>query len=167
MDAPGPDDGLPRRRKPLRRAPAPTLIVGWREVVALPGLGVPRITAKIDTGARTSALHATRIVRFTRDGADWVRFHIPHGGITHAQDCEAPVVDRREIRNTGGLPDLRIVIETWLAMGARRWQIEVSLADRGAMTAPLILGRTALRRHGIVVDAGRSWLAGHPGETTR
>lgn len=137
---------------------SPPLLIGWREAVALPELGIARLTAKIDTGARTSALHATRIRPFDRDGARWVRFHVPHAGLARAVTCEAPLIDRREIKNTSGIPQERLVIETLLVLGGRKWRIEVSLADRGAMTNPLILGRTAIRRRRILVDAGRSFL---------
>lgn len=140
----------------------PPMLIGWRERIALPELGIDLMQAKIDTGARTSALHATRAVRFRRDGADWVRFHIPHASGLQARDCEAPLVDRREIKNTSGLGEDRLVIETLLLLGGRRWRIEVSLADRSAMAMPIILGRTAIRKRGLLVDAGKSYLAGPP-----
>jgi hypothetical protein len=146
------------------RKDRPVTIIGWREKVALPDLGLPLIHAKIDTGARTSALHATRIRHFERDGVPWVSFHIPHAGLTRAADCEAPLVDRREIRNTSGIGEERHVIATRLLIAGRRWTIEVSLADRAGMAMPLILGRTAIRRHSVLVDAGRSFLAGAPSQ---
>ena len=136
---------------------APT-VIGWRERVDLPELGIRGMVAKIDTGARTSALHATRIRLFDRDGATWARFHVPHAGLPRAALCEAPVVDRRQITNTSGVPDERLVVETLLVLAGRRWRVEVSLADRGAMAMPIILGRTAIRRRRILVDAGRSFL---------
>lgn len=145
----------------------PTLI-GWRERVAMPDLDLALIEAKIDTGARTSALHATKITEFERDGAPWVRFHIPHAGKLHARNCEAPLVDTRSVKNTSGIGQDRHVISTMLIIGTRRWRIEVSLTDRASMKMPLILGRTAFRRRGILVDAGKSYLAGAPtGKTPR
>ncbi len=147
------------------KAKMPPMLIGWRERIALPELGIDLMQAKIDTGARTSALHATRAVRFQRDGADWVRFHIPHASGLTARDCEAPLIDRREIKNTSGLGEDRLVIETLLLLGGRRWRIEVSLADRSAMAMPIILGRTAIRKRGILVDAGKSYLAGMPRPT--
>lgn len=140
----------------------PPMLIGWRERIALPELGIDLMQAKIDTGARTSAIHATRARRFQRDGVDWVRFHIPHASGLTARDCEAPLVDRRAIKNTSGLGEDRLVIETLLVIGGRRWRIEVSLADRSAMAMPIILGRTAIRRRSILVDAGKSYLAGMP-----
>ncbi len=137
------------------------MTIGWREMVALPALGLPSLKAKIDTGARTSALHAVDLVPFTRDGQDWMRFHIPddaHEHIEQPTDCEAPLVDTREIRNTSGIPDPRPVIATRLLIGGRKWTIEVSLTDRSDMKFPIILGRTAIRRRRILVNPGRSYL---------
>jgi len=134
------------------------MTIGWRERVDLPRLDLRGIVAKIDTGARTSALHADGVTQFTRDGAAWVRFHVPHDGVENTPDCEAPLIDTREINNTSGVPEERLVIETSLVLGGRRWRIEVSLANRGAMAMPIILGRTAIRRRRVLVDAGRSWL---------
>lgn len=134
------------------------MVIGWREIVSLPKLGLNAIVAKIDTGARTSALHASRVREFERDGAAWVRFHVPHAGLEEAVECEAPLIGRRNVRNTGGVPEERLLIATQLLIGRWRWQIEVTLADRAAMTTPIILGRTAIRRHKILIDAGHSFL---------
>jgi hypothetical protein len=138
------------------------MIVGWRERIGLPELGIARVTAKIDTGARTSAIHATRIEPFERAGAPWLAFHIPHDSLIHARDCVAPMVGRRRITNTSGRPEERWVIRSVLSIGRRRWRIEISLADRTRMAMPIILGRTALRRHGVLVDPGRSFLLPGP-----
>ncbi len=140
--------------------------IGWREWVGLPRLGVPRIKAKIDTGARTAALHAEDVEAFERDGVPWVRFKIA-GGEEGAdwRTCEAPVADKREIRNTSGVPEERYIINTSLRLGSRRWSIEVSLANRAQMGFELILGRTAIRRRRLVVNPGRSFLAGEPKKT--
>ena len=136
--------------------------IGWRENVSLPELGIPSIRAKIDTGARTSALHAIDIEPFERDGELWVEFHsvLPHS--PRKNRCAARVLDQREIKNTSGIAEMRYVITTTLLLGSRHWHIELSLADRGNMGFDLILGRTAIRRHAIVVDPGRSFLAGPP-----
>ncbi len=150
---------MPRKAVPK---PPPT-VIGWREIIALPELGLAEMHAKIDTGARTSALHATRIMPFQRDGQDWVRFRIPRDHGHAARTCELPLVDHREIKNTSGTPEPRYVVETLIVLGGRRWRIEVSLADRKAMRMPIILGRTAIRRHNILVDAGRSYLVPLPG----
>ena len=135
------------------------MIIGWRETVGLPELGITAAVAKVDTGARTSAIHATRIKVFDRDGRKWVRFHVPHARLEKGLECEAPLVDAREIKNTSGVPQERLVIETLMTLGGRKWRVEVSLANRANMTFPMILGRTAIRRRNILVDAGRSHLA--------
>jgi len=138
--------------------PRAPLVIGWRECVGLPDLGLAQIEAKIDTGARTSALHAEDVETFMRDDGPWVRFHVPHGDKLHASDCSAKLVDMRNVKNTSGQPDERLVIETMLVLNRRRWHIELTLADRTNMTMPLILGRTALRRHSVLVDPGKSHL---------
>ena len=145
-------------QNPRPHAPRAPLVIGWRECVGLPELGLPSIEAKIDTGARTSALHAEEVETFERDGAPWVRFHVPRGDKLHAADCTAPLVDLRHVKNTSGEPAERLVIETKLVLNRRLWRIEVTLADRTNMSLPLILGRTALRRHSVLVNPGRSHL---------
>lgn len=144
------------------QARSETKEIGWREWIGLPDLGIQSIKAKIDTGARTSALHAVGIEPFEKDGARWISFRVPRPGVPRSQRYEALVVDRRNIKNTSGVPALRYVIETTLLLGRRHWQIELSLADREKMEFDIILGRTAIRRHGLLVDPGRSFLAGPP-----
>ncbi len=136
--------------------------IGWRERVGFPDLGIPVLRAKIDTGARTSALHAVDIEEFVQNGDAWVRFGAPlsdHGPITR---CAARLVDTRAIKNTSGKPQDRYVVSTTIVLAQRRWKIEVSLADRDNMGFSLILGRTAMQRHRLLVDPGRSYLAGEP-----
>ncbi len=135
--------------------------IGWREHVGLPDLGVASVRAKIDTGARTSALHAAEIERFERDGVTWVRF-APLTGRKREQRCEAPIIHHRHIKNTGGSSEERPIIETTLVLGRFRWVIEVSLTNRDNMEFDLIVGRTAVRRHRLVVNPGRSYIAGLP-----
>ena len=146
------------RSTPRTHAPQAPLVIGWRECVGLPDLGISAVEAKIDTGARTSALHAEDIEEYWQDGLHMARFHVPHGDKLHVSDCTARLVDRREVKNTSGEPAERMVIETTLLLNRRRWKIEVTLADRTNMTLPLILGRTALRRHRVLVDPGKSHL---------
>lgn len=141
---------------------APPLIIGWREVIQLPSLGLVDVPAKIDTGARTSAIHASKIRSFERDGATWVQFSFRHRGASGRSLCEARVIDERLITNTSGKPEKRYVINTFLQLGKRKWQIELSLADRKEMSMPIILGRTAVRRRNILINAGRSWVTGKP-----
>jgi hypothetical protein len=146
-------------REARRRRKQPDLIVGWREWVGLPALNIDAIRAKIDTGARSSSLHAKKIQLFDQDGQDWVRFEVV---LDHAQErgripCIAPVSDIRSIKNSFGVSEERVIIRTLLQIGAGVWPVEVSLADRENMTFPALLGRTALRKH-AVVDPGRSYL---------
>lgn len=139
----------------------PRHVIGWRETVAMPDLGVAGMTAKVDTGARTSALHTEGLTPFVRDGERWIRFRVPLDDGAWV-DCAARIADQRPIKNTGGVAQVRYVIDTTLVIGRHRWTIEVSLADRTEMALPLILGRTAIRRRRVLVDPGRSFLAGPP-----
>jgi hypothetical protein len=134
----------------------PLLVIGWIEHLDLPQLGLLQIKVKVDTGARTSALHATAIQTFFRDGAEWVRFHVPLGTDDPGTSVEAQVHDRREIKNTSGIPEERITIRTRMRLAGRVWTIPVSLADRSEMRFPMIIGRTALKGHNIAVHTRRA-----------
>ena len=133
----------------------PPLVVGWRELVSLPELGLTGIPAKIDTGARTSSLHAHVLDDFVRDGERFVRFAVDWGGERHF--CEAIHVDVRGITSSNGDKQARFVIKTPLTIGKLRFRAEISLADRSQMQFPMLIGRSALRRR-MVVDSGHSWL---------
>jgi hypothetical protein len=144
--------------KSKKKKKRPVTEIGWREFVDLPDLGIRHFRAKIDTGARTSAIHATQQKLLKQDGAAWVEFHVPVPGTPRTTRCRARLVESRAIKNTSGVPEDRYVIETTLVMGGRRWPIEVSLADRENMGFDLILGRTAIRRRRILVNPGKSYL---------
>lgn len=133
-------------------------VIGWREWVALPGLGVERIKAKIDTGARTSALHAFDIQVSEKNGQDWVRFtvHPYQEDDTEIQTCTCPVQDIRVITNSGGSQERRIVIETQLSIGNQSWPIEMTLTNRDEMGFRMLLGRTAIKGR-FLVDPGKSF----------
>lgn len=131
------------------------LVVGWQERVDLPLLGLTNLKAKIDTGARTSALHATDIVEFERHGEHWVRFHTRFDDDAHDTDVECPIHDRRNVRNTSGVPEKRIVIRTKFRIASRLWKIDLSLTERTEMKFRMIVGRTAMRRHTILVDPSK------------
>lgn len=134
------------------------LIIGWMEYVDLPDLRLLDLKAKIDTGARTSAIHATDIETFMRGDAEWVRFttHATHG--EEDTRLESPVYSKRSIKNTSGVPEERIVIRTKFRLAKRSWTIDLSLTDRGNMTFGLIVGRTALKNHSIAVHTHRALL---------
>lgn len=135
----------------------PLPVVGWRELVHLPELGLHEVPAKIDTGARTSSLHGTLLERFERDGQQFVRFAVDFEQQHVRQICEAVHVDWRGITSSNGETQRRLIIKTPLQIGGLRFRAEISLADRSDMKFPMLIGRSALRRR-FVVDSGHSWL---------
>ena len=137
------------------------LVLGWREWLGFPELGIPTIKAKVDTGARTSCLHAFFVEPFEREGVAWVRFgiHPQQRDTGEETQCEAPVKDRRTVRDSGGHEEQRFVIETLVTIGAQQQRVEVTLTDRDSMKFRVLLGRTAIRGN-YVVDPGRSYIQG-------
>ena len=147
---------------------SPQVTAGWREWVRLPGLGVKNVKAKLDTGARTSALHAFDLTEFERDGAEWVRFSV-HPWQRSAEDAvfvECPVHDRRVVRSSTGHEQERVVILTDLSLVGRTISTEVTLTRRDEMGFRLLIGREALRQ-GFVVDSSHSYLGGRPTRRVR
>jgi len=132
--------------------------IGWREWVALPELGVDRMKAKIDTGARTSAIHAFDIELYKKRGEEWVRFavHPYQKNDTDIRTCTCPVKELRVVTNSGGSQEQRLVIETQLTMGNQSWPIEITLTNRDQMGFRMLLGRTAIKGR-FLVDPGRSF----------
>jgi hypothetical protein len=147
----------PAKSKP----PLPT--IGWREWIALPELGIKQIKAKVDTGARSSALHAFNLETFQQDGHEMVRFtvHPMQRSGDKAVVTEAKVLEYRSVRSSGGQQTRRPVILTLVQLLGLTWQIELTLAARDEMGFRMLLGREAIRRQ-MVVDPGRSYLNGRP-----
>lgn len=134
------------------------LLAGWREWISLPDLGIDFIKTKIDTGARTSALHAFRARRLRRRRSDYVQFYV-HPVQRHRTpevQCTAPLIDERVVISSNGSPETRYVIETELRIGANQWPIEVTLTDRDEMSFRMLLGRQALQNR-LIVDPGTSF----------
>lgn len=154
----------PRKKRKIKR---PLAVIGWREWVGLPELGIERIKVKADTGARSSALHAFDIERFDRAGQPWVRFKVhPEQRSSRAEvAAEAPLHDQRWVRSSSGRATFRPVIRTRIGLAGVVWPIEITLVRRDMMGFRMLLGRQALRRR-FLVDAGRSFLADKRGEVT-
>lgn len=140
-------------------------VIGWREWVALPDLAISHIKTKVDTGARTSALHAFYVTPFERDGVPWVRFgvHPLQLNTNNTVECEAPVKAVRSVTDSGGHTELRHVIESTMIINGKAQLIELTLTDRETMRFRMLLGRRALKRR-FVVDSSKSFVLG--GSTT-
>ncbi|MDF1846648.1 MAG: RimK/LysX family protein [Parvibaculaceae bacterium] len=146
--------------KGLGHARRNKIIIGWREWVTLPELGTPPIKAKIDTGARTSALHAFRMRHFTRDGAAYVEFYVHPEQHRRKPEirCEAPLLEERQITSSNGQKELRCVIETQAEIGGEIFDIELTLTNRDELGFRMLIGRQALRGH-FIIDPGQSYCA--------
>lgn len=146
----------------LKNTPNKTLTFGWREWVNLPELGLGAIKAKVDTGARTSALHAFDLRPFVEEGKKRIEFSIhPKQRDNHTvQVCQADILDERIVTDSGGHREMRWVIETALVIGDHSWPIEMTLTARDNMKFRMLLGRTALENKALV-DASASYLVGN------
>lgn len=144
------------------------LTFGWREWVSLPELGLPMIKAKVDTGARTSALHAFNLRPFTENGVQRIEFHIhPLQRNTNlVKICQAQVLDKRIVSDSGGHREDRWVILTNLSIGIHSWPIEMTLTARDNMKFRMLLGRTALENRALV-DSSGSYLVGKKPKSKR
>jgi hypothetical protein len=147
--------------KKHRKQETHRVTVGWREWLAFPELGIPAIKAKLDTGARTSALHTFSIESFLSHGRPKVRFGIHP--LQKRRDielfCVADVADRRVVSDSGGHRELRYVISTPVQLGNTIWSIEITLTNRDTMLFRMLIGRTAMQGR-LIVDPDSSYLTG-------
>jgi hypothetical protein len=135
-------------------------VLGWREWAVLPDLGLPRMRAKIDTGARTSALHVDAHWRFAEGGAPWIGFRVRCGPRrSRTVEASAPLLAERDVVDSGGHRATRPFLRTRLVLAGQSREVEINLTDRGGMLFPLLVGRSALDG-AFMVDPARSFL--HP-----
>lgn len=141
--------------------------IGWREWLSLPELDIPWIKAKVDTGARTSALHASTIDEFTRNNEPWVRFVMHPLQRRNAPEliCTAKVKDVREVTDSGGHREQRYVIETPVVLGDQCWTIELTLTNRDTMKFRMLLGRSAMKGR-LIVNPAKSYFFPRPSSAT-
>lgn len=132
----------------------PRMKIGWEEWCALPELGLPAIKAKVDTGAKTSALHAFNIECFDDGGWEYVRFdiHPIQKNKKVARRCTAPLIDRRYVTSSNGHREKRYVIRTPVVIGEKRWEIDITLTKRDNLAFRMLLGREAMRQGKLLVD---------------
>ncbi len=150
-------------RQMVKRERAPLPVIGWREWVGLPEFNIRSIKAKVDTGARSSSLHAYDIQRFQRHGVEWVRFQV-HPVQRSSDVCvgaEAQILEYRSVRSSSGKAAIRPVIVTDVELLGFTWPVELTLASRDEMGFRMLLGREAIRQR-FVVDAGKSYRGGRP-----
>ena len=143
-------------------------VIGWREWVQLPDLGVVEMKAKVDTGADNCSLHAFNVERIERDGAEYVRFeiHPKQRSKKPTIHCEAPLVMEKKVKNPGGRTELRPVIRTRVVVAGEELEALVNLTSRDEMGFRMLLGRRAVRSR-FVIDPGRSYLGARPSREER
>lgn len=143
-------------------------VIGWREWVSLPQLGVPELKAKIDTGARSSAICAYDVQGFKRSGSLWSRFKVPYDQKSDTEHVvvEAPVVDHRDVRSSNGEVETRFVIRTYVELMDVCWPLDLTLTDRSQMRFRMLLGREAMEGR-FIVDVEKSYMGGLPVRTKR
>ncbi len=139
-------------------------VIGLREWVALPDLGISQMIAKVDSGAKTSALHASNISTFGRDGQDWVRFdaHVGSRSKQKTRTCEARLIDLKRIKSSNGQLQERFVIRTPLVLGDRSWLVDFTLTCRKAMRYRMLLGCTAMQDAQLVINPGLRFVQDKP-----
>lgn len=147
----------------VRKRKAELSVIGWREWVKLPDLGINSIKAKVDTGARSSSLHAYDLHEFERESEKWIRFKV-HPVQRNTRDVvqtEAKILEYRSVRSSSGKASRRPVILTHIELLGLSWEVELTLANRDEMGFRMLLGREAFRQR-FFVDAGKSYYGGKP-----
>jgi len=152
----------------VRRRKVELPVIGWREWVKIPDLGVDNIKAKVDSGARSSSMHAVNLKTFDRDGEQWVRFRIYpiQRSKKDAINAEARVLEFRSVKSSSGIANIRPVILTKIALLGKVWEVELTLAGRDNMGFRMLLGREAFRKH-FLVDGGKSYYGGKPDKSKK
>jgi hypothetical protein len=146
-----------------------TATIGWREYVRLPDLGIGPLIAKVDTGARTAALHAVNVTILGDGDGDGrsVQFDAVIDEVSHAvRRCMLPLHGIKRVKNSSGATEERCVVETGLEIGPSRWNVLVTLTDRGDMGVPMLVGRSAIKGR-FIVDPGQSFLLSAPPQAQR
>ena len=146
-----------------RRKTSELSVIGWREWIGLPDLGIEAIKAKVDTGARSSSLHASQLQEFERDGVKWVQFQVypEQRNRDRVVEIEARILDSRSVRSSSGKAEIRPVIVTNIELFGITWPVEITLTNRDQMGFRMLLGREAFRGR-FLVDAGNSFYSGKP-----
>jgi hypothetical protein len=156
------EDSAKITKPSLRKAKLKTLVeLGWCELVHIPSLGLENVHAKMDSGAATSSIHATRIKAFEKEGANWVSFWFKAGAHEPSVKLEAPIFGQRQVRSSNGKQQLRYVIKAQMCLGALCWTGQLTLANRGTMAFPVLIGRRSLRR-GFTVNSAKKWTLAKP-----
>ncbi|MDH3741969.1 MAG: RimK/LysX family protein [Hyphomicrobiales bacterium] len=144
--------------RPTRSAKKSPAVAGWRELVHLPDLGIGPIIAKLDTGARTAALHAQNLEVYRSEGGERIRFDaFVDDAVSHAKRCDLPLAGTRKVKNTGGGVEERALVKTRVALGGKVWTVEITLTDRAEMGVPMLLGRATMKRR-LVVHPSKTFL---------
>ncbi|NNE21632.1 MAG: ATP-dependent zinc protease [Rhizobiales bacterium] len=153
-----------RPKKSAKKSPA---VAGWRELVHLPDLGIGPIIAKLDTGARTAALHAENLEIYQSGEGERIRFDaFVDDAVSHAKQCDLPLIGTRKVKNTGGGVEERALVKTRLSLGGRVWTVEITLTDRAEMGVPMLLGRATIKRR-LVVHPGKSFVLSADGRAAQ
>jgi hypothetical protein len=155
------------KKKPARAHGRGRALAGWREYIALPALGIGPLIAKLDTGARSAALHAENIEIYQKNGHSRIRFDVPLDSHSKTvKSCDLLLSDQRRVKNTGGRSELRQVVETELQLGEVSWQAQITLTNRTDMGVPMLLGRNTIKGR-FLVHPGRSFMLSGAAEGKR